>query len=33
MLQKLSIMLLSSAQKITYDAIENYPLFSKIMPP
>ena len=30
MLQKLNIMLLSSAQKITYYAIENYPLFLKL---
>ena len=30
MLQKLNIMLLSSAQKITYYAFENYPLFSKL---
>ena len=30
MLQKLSIMLLSSAQKITYYAFENCPLFSKL---
>ena len=30
MLQKLSIMLLSSAQKITYYAFENCPLFPKL---
>ena len=30
MLQKLSIMLLSSAQKITYYALVNYPLFPKL---
>ena len=30
MLQKLSIMLLSSAQKITYYAFENLPLFPKL---
>ena len=30
MLQKLSIMLLSSAQKITYYAFENCPLFLKL---
>ena len=30
MLQKLSIMLLSSAQKTTYYAFENYPLFPKL---
>ena len=29
MLQKLSIMLLSSAQKITYYAFDNFPLFPK----
>ena len=30
MLQKLSIMLLNSAQKITYSAFENCPLFPKL---
>ena len=30
MLQKLSIMLLSSAQKISYYAFENWPLFPKL---
>ena len=30
MLQKLSIMLLSSAQKITYYAFENCPIFPKL---
>ena len=30
MLQKMSIMLLSSAQKITYYAFENCPLFTKL---
>ena len=30
MLQKLSIMLLSSAKKITYYAFENVPLFPKL---
>jgi len=32
MLQKLSIMLLSSAQKITYYAFEKMPIIPKIMP-
>ena len=30
MLKKLNIMLLSNAQKITYYAFENYPLFPKL---